>query len=185
MKEKRPMKATVNHRETIRRGRVFDFTLENVTLTNGANLDMEIIRHPGAAAIMPLTDDRHVIMLRQYRHATGQSIWEIPAGTFEKKGHSLACARRELAEETGYSAQQWDDLGSIIPVPGYSDEKIDLYLARRLSPAAQNLDPDEEIEVHALPLDQVVSMIECGDIIDAKTIASVFRTIQKLGQLSY
>jgi ADP-ribose pyrophosphatase len=78
------MNATVNQSILLRRGRVFDFTLENVTLETGVTVDMEIIRHPGAAAIVPLTDDRQVLMLKQYRHAAGQSLWEIPAGTLEK-----------------------------------------------------------------------------------------------------
>ena len=177
------MKATVHHRETLRRGRVFDYTLENVTLANGVNLDIEIIRHPGAAAILPLTEDRQVILLKQYRHAAGGSLWEIPAGTVEKEEDSFACAQRELKEETGYAARRWDPLGFVIPVPGYSDEKIDLFLARQLKPVAQNLDPDEVIEVHAMPFEIVVNMIEKGKINDAKTVVAVFRAIQKLDLL--
>lgn len=178
------MNATVNQSRLLRRGRIFDFTLENVTLETGVTVDMEIIRHPGAAAIVPLTDDRQVMMLKQYRHAAGQSLWEIPAGTLEKNETTSECARRELVEETGYDALQWDNIGSVIPVPGYSDESIDLFLARQLEPARQQLDADEIIEVHPVPLQTVIEMIDRGDINDAKTVVAIFRTIRQLGLCS-
>ena len=174
------MYATVNQRNTLRQGRVFDVTLENVTLSNGTCLDMEIIRHPGAAAILPLTDDNAVIMLKQYRHAAGQALWEIPAGTVEHGEETSECARRELVEETGYRARQWESLGCVLPVPGYSDEKIDLFLARRLESAVQQLDSDEMIEVHTIPMNIVISMIDRGDINDAKTVVAVFRAALRL-----
>jgi ADP-ribose pyrophosphatase len=163
----------------IRQGRVFDVTVENVTLPNGANIDMEIIRHPGASAIIPINDKEEVIMLKQYRHATGGSLWEIPAGTFDGKEDPLVCAQRELVEETGYKAKTWEPLGAVTPVPGYSDERIHLFLAMDLIPASQSLDPDEIIEVHPLPIHKVVSMAIGGEIEDAKTITAVFRTLHK------
>lgn len=175
------MTASVHRRDIIRKGRVFDITVENVTFSNGFNGDMEIIRHPGASAIVPLTAGRDVLMLRQYRHATGGHLWEIPAGTFDGKEEPLTCARRELIEETGYSAQSWDALGVVTPVPGYSDERIHLFLARDLEPAAQQLDPDEILEVHPIHIDQVVSMISGGKIEDAKTIVAIFHTLQMIG----
>jgi ADP-ribose pyrophosphatase len=174
------MGVRIQHKEIIRHGRVFDVTLENVSLPNGASIDMEIIRHPGAAAIVPLTGNQQILMLKQYRHAIGSYWWEIPAGTFNGKEEPLACAQRELTEETGFAARIWDPLGAVTPVPGYSDERIHLFLARDLIPAVQHLDFDEIIEVHPLPLDQVVSMILDGRIEDAKTIAAVFRVLFKL-----
>lgn len=172
------MPVKVNHRQTIRHGRVFDITVENVTLSNGFTVDLEVIRHPGAAAIVPMMDDSRVVMLKQYRHAAGVHMWEIPAGTINGKEAPLECARRELIEETGYSARTWETLGAVAPVPGYSDERIHLFLARDLSPANQALDQDEIIEVHPLPLDEVVAMITTGEIEDAKTIAGVFLALQ-------
>ncbi len=174
------MAVRVHRCDIIHKGRVFDITVENVTLSNGFNADMEIIRHPGASAIVPLTAGQEVLMLKQYRHATGGELWEIPAGTFDGQEDPLACARRELIEETGYSAQTWEALGAVTPVPGYSDEKIYLFLARDLKPAAQQLDPDEILEVHPIPIDQVVSMITNGKIEDAKTIAAIFHTLHVL-----
>ncbi len=159
----------------VHRGRVFDFTTERVTLTNGVTVNMEIIRHPGAAAIVPLTAAGEVILLQQYRHAVGGSLWEIPAGTMDADDRTpLACARRELVEETGFSAASWRALGELTPVPGYSDERIHLFLARDLTPASQNLDADEIVAVHRLPLAAVRQMVFDGRITDAKTIAGLF-----------
>jgi ADP-ribose pyrophosphatase len=176
------MDARINRKEVLHHGRVFDVTIENVTLPNGASTDMTIIRHPGAAAIVPLTADLQVLMLKQYRHAIGRDWWEIPAGTFNHREDPMACAQRELAEETGYKASIWDPLGSISPVPGYSDERIHLFLARDLSRTRQQLDFDEIIEVHALALDQVLAMIMNGQVEDAKTIAAIFRTLPIIGR---
>jgi ADP-ribose diphosphatase len=173
------MEARIHHKETIRHGRVFDVTLENVCLPNGVCIDMEIIRHPGASAIAAVTDTREILMLRQYRHAIGDYWWEIPAGTFNGNEDPLGCAQRELAEETGYTAREWNSLGAVTPVPGYSDERIHLFAARGLIQASPHLDSDEIIEVHPLPLDQVVAMIVEGRIEDAKTIAAVFRVLHK------
>ena len=174
------MTVRVNQRKTICRGRVFDFTVENVTLAKGVTIDLEVIRHPGASAIVALTEDLQVMMLSQYRHAMGTYIWEIPAGTFNGKEEPLACAQRELIEETGYQALSWEPLGAVTPLAGYSDERIHLFLAQNLLPAEQNLDPDELLEVHTIPLNQVNRMILDGKIEDAKTIVALYRTLDKL-----
>ena len=170
-------------RKAFFKGRVFDFTVENVTLPNGVNVDLEIIRHPGASAIVPVNTNDEVVMLRQYRHAVGHAFWEIPAGTIEAEEAPLNCAKRELAEETGLSAEHWESLGTVTPLPAYSDERIHLFLARGLAPSPQSLDPDEIIEVHPIPLHKVVEMILGGEIEDAKTIAAIFRTLHRTGSL--
>lgn len=174
------MNVRTNNSSMLRHGRVFDITVENVTFPNGFNMDMEIIRHPGASAIVPVMDGDQVVMLKQYRHAIGRDIWEIPAGTFDGKEDPLACARRELIEETGFAAAAWDRLGAVTPVPGYSDERIHLFLARDLAPAGQHLDQDEFLEVHVLSLTQVETMIAQGEIQDAKTIAGIFLALKKI-----
>jgi ADP-ribose pyrophosphatase len=153
---------------------VFDILSENITLPNGVTTDIDILRHPGAAAIVPMADDGTLVWLRQYRHAAGGYIWEIPAGTLDPGEDPLACARRELTEETGFSAKSWQHLGEIIPVPGYSSERVHLYLARDLRAAAQHLDRDELLEVHRIPLDEAIAMVFSGQVVDAKTIAALF-----------
>jgi len=144
------MKAITCSTNTLYKGKVFDLVSEKITLTNGNTTHMDIIRHPGASAIIPMIDRHTVILLRQYRHAIGSDIWEIPAGTLEKNETPDACAKRELIEETGYLGTQWENLGKIIPVPGYSDEIIHVFLASHLLPAQQNLDTNEIIDVYPI-----------------------------------
>ena len=167
------MSINVNNRTTIHRGKVFELVRENVTLENGTTTDVEFIDHPGAAAIVPLLSDNRVVMLKQYRHALKKVIWEIPAGTLDPEEEVLGCARRELIEETGYSAGQWHRLGEITPVPGYSNESIHIFLARKLKPAAQNLDADEVIQIQAVEFQTVLEMIGKGEVQDAKSIAGL------------
>lgn len=169
------MTTVVNRHEEIYRGRVFTLIRENVTLDNGVTVDIDTLRHPGASAIVPMTAEGTVIMIRQYRHSVGGYIWEIPAGTLNPQEDPEVCAARELTEETGYSAGSWRKLGEITPVPGYSDERIHLFLATDLRPEAQNLDADEVLDVHEFPFDTAASMIDNGAIQDAKTICALLR----------
>jgi ADP-ribose pyrophosphatase len=168
------MPAKVNTSKMLHNGRVFNIYQDNVTLENGARLDMEIIRHPGASAIVAMTLKKELLLVKQYRYAVGGFIWEIPAGTFNGKEPPLECARRELTEETGYAAKNWEKLGEITPVPGYSDERIHLFLARDLTQKSQNLDHDEVLNVHKIAYDKVLSMVNSGEIQDAKTLAALF-----------
>jgi ADP-ribose pyrophosphatase len=167
------MTATVNHRTRLHRGRVFTLVRENVTLDNGTVADLDYIEHPGAAAVVPLLGSGEVVLVRQYRHALKRFIWEIPAGTLDPGEPVMDCARRELIEETGYSAGEWRRLGEITPVPGYSDERIHLFLATGLSPARQSLDADEVLDVHHRPAAEALAMIACGEIQDAKSICGL------------
>jgi ADP-ribose pyrophosphatase len=175
------MAVTVNHRTGIHQGRVFRLVRENVTLDNGATTDLDYIEHPGAAAIVALLGSGEVVLLRQYRHALKQYIWEIPAGTLEPGEPGLDCARRELIEEAGFAAAQWQKIGEITPVPGYSDERIHLFLATGLSAADQHLDADEVLAVHRVPLAEAVGMVAHGEIQDAKSICGLLLTQQWLG----
>jgi ADP-ribose pyrophosphatase len=168
------MEIQVHKKELIHRGKVFDLYGENITLPNGHTTTLSILRHPGASAMVALTEDLKVLLIRQYRHAAGGYIWEIPAGTLDPEESPLDCAQRELVEETGFSADAWHKLGEIIPVPGYSDERIHIFLARTLKQAEQNLDSDEVLEVHPFALPEVVGMITAGQIMDAKTISGIF-----------
>ncbi len=170
-----------NQSTLVRKGRVFDFYTENITLPNGVTMDMEIIRHPGAAAIVPLMDDHTILLLKQYRHAVGGFIWEIPAGTLEPGEDPRRCARRELTEETGYAANHFEPLAEITPLPAYSDERIHLFLATGLTKATQNLDEDELLFVHRVDVNQAVKMVAEGKIQDAKTITGLQLTAGRLG----
>ncbi len=168
------MSTQVNFQRTLHRGRVFRLVRENVTLENGVVTELDVIRHPGAAAIVPFTAKDTVLLIRQYRHAAGGYIWEIPAGTVDPGESPLACARRELIEETGFSAERWVDLGEITPLPAYSDERIRLFGATELNPAKQHLDEDEILDVHEMPFEEALSMIQKDEIQDAKTISALF-----------
>ncbi len=168
------MSATINRRTTIHRGRVYSLIKENVTLDNGITTDMEFIEHPGATAIIPLLNKNRIVLLNQYRHALRKYIWEIPAGTLDPSESVMNCAKRELIEETGFSADQWHRLGEITPVPGYSDERIHVFLATDLQPAERHLDKDEIIEVHEIGFEEALDMIAQGKIQDGKSIAGLY-----------
>jgi ADP-ribose pyrophosphatase len=157
-------------------GRVFELVVDNVTFENGVTVDLDVIRHPGASAIVPLTAQGGVLLIRQFRYAIGADIWEIPAGTLNPAESPLACAQRELEEEVGITARQWSPLGAITPVPGYSDEVIHLFVAREHAPGRQRLDADELLDVREVPFDEALSMISANVIRDAKTIVALLRT---------
>jgi ADP-ribose pyrophosphatase len=144
-----------------------------VTLDNGFVTDLDYIEHPGAAAIVPLIAPGEILLIKQYRHALKQHIWEIPAGTLAPGEAEMDCARRELIEETGYAAEQWQKLGEITPVPGYSNERVHLFLASGLTAARQKLDADEVLAVHRMPLIRALDMITQGEIQDAKSICAL------------
>jgi len=174
------MTAKINNRTTIHQAKVFKLIRENVTLENGTTTDVEFIEHPGATAVIPFLDDNRIVLLKQYRHALKKHIWEIPAGTLDPREEIVSCAKRELIEETGYSAAQWHRIGEITPVPGYSDERIHIFLATELQPADQNLDEDEVIQVQAVDFFKALEMIGEGEIQDAKSIAGLFLASQWL-----
>lgn len=167
------MTAKINNRHLLHQGRVFDLFSENITLDNGVTTSIDILHHPGAAAIVPMADPETLIWIRQYRHAVGDYIWEIPAGTLDDGENPMACARRELIEETGFSADTWQPLGEIVPVPGYSSERIHLYLASNLNIARQNLDRDELLAVHRIPFSEALDMVFSGKVVDGKTITGL------------
>jgi len=154
-------------------GKVVVLNLETVPLPTGAQVELEIVRHPGAAAVVPLKPDGTVVLVRQYRHAAGGFIYEIPAGKLNRGEDPLSCAARELEEEVGYRADRLDLLTSIFTAPGFTDEVIHIYLASGLSPGRQQLDHDEILEIIEVSLDKALAMIQSGEIRDAKTIAGL------------
>ena len=156
-------------------GRVIDLALERVRLPDGSETELEIVRHPGGAAVVALERDGRVCLLRQYRHAGGGWLWELPAGKIDHREPPLQTARRELAEEAGVSAGRWDALGHLHSSPGVFDEVIHLYLARELEHSQQQLEHDEVLEVHWLPFAEALEWARSGRISDAKTLVGLFR----------
>jgi ADP-ribose pyrophosphatase len=154
-------------------GKVVTLNLEPVTLPNGVTVELEIIRHPGAAAVVPVKEDGTVVLIRQYRHAAAGFIYEIPAGKLQPGEDPLECAARELEEEVGYRADRLDLLTSIYTAPGFADEVIHIYRASGLTPGRQHLDHDEVLDVVETPLEQAMGMIVDGAIRDGKTIVGL------------
>ncbi|MBI3090433.1 MAG: NUDIX hydrolase [Candidatus Tectomicrobia bacterium] len=167
------MTATVNGKREIYKGRIVHLFVEDVTLPNGTPCSLEIIRHMGAAAIVPLLPDGRVVMVHQYRHATGGRLWEIPAGTLAAGETPEVCAHRELAEETGYRAGSLEKIAEIFTAPGFCDEKIHIFLATGLTPCRQTLDADEVLSVEPRPLEELMEMVWRFEISDAKSIAGL------------
>ena len=161
---------TDGHIETVYKGRVVTLNLETVTLPNGVSVELEVVRHPGAAAIVPLKDDRTVILIRQYRLAAGGYIYEIPAGKLHPGEDPMDCATRELEEEIGYRAGHLDKIATFFTAPGFTDEVMHLYVASNLIPGAQALDSDEVLEIVEISLEKAMAHIRDGTIRDAKTI---------------
>jgi 8-oxo-dGTP pyrophosphatase MutT (NUDIX family) len=164
----------VQRREVLKLG-VVDLGIEKAELPNGVTVDLAVVRHPGASAIVALDEHRRVALLRQWRHAIGGWIWEIPAGCRRAGESARACAERELSEETGLGAQRWDHLGAIVTIPSFCDERIELYLARELNDAPGELDHDEVISATRVDLDETLAMIARGEMVDAKSIVALLR----------
>jgi len=154
-------------------GRVVNLRLETVTLPNGATVEMELIRHPGAAAIIPMKDDGTVMLIRQYRHAVGGFILEIPAGKLDPGEKPRDCAARELEEEIGLRAALLEPVITFFTTPGFTDEVIHIFKATGLTPGIQKLDRDEVLDVIELPLERAIAQIADGTIRDGKTIVGL------------
>jgi len=162
-------------------GSVLDVRVDRVRYPDGSEGQLEIVRHRGAAAVVPLrrrgestrSDDDAVILIRQYRYATGGYLWELPAGKLDGGEDPAACAARELEEEVGLRAGRLESLGSIWTTPGFSDEVIHLFVATGLRAGRRELEEHEFIECHEVPLAEALGWIGTGRIRDAKTIAGL------------
>ncbi|QEY32307.1 NUDIX hydrolase [Synechococcus sp. RSCCF101] len=160
------------------------FEINRLRLPMGHEGSYGLIRHPGAALAVPVTDDGRVVILRQYRFAVARRLLEFPAGTLEEGEDPLGSMQRELGEEAGYSAARWDDLGLMLPCPGYSDEVIHLFLARQLTPLQERPagDEDEDLEVLHMPADELDRRLADGsEALDGKTVTAWYRARQVLG----
>jgi ADP-ribose pyrophosphatase len=161
-------------------GRVVQLDVDTVRFPNGTTGEMEMFRHPGASAVVPVlsgagTADPQILLIRQYRYAADGIIWEIPAGRLDKDEEPLACARRELLEETGATAGRFERLTTIYPTPGFCDERIHLFAAYEMEvdESRSQREADEFVEVAPVALSRALGMIKDGEISDAKTICAV------------
>jgi len=168
----------MGRRKIVFKGRVFEVASERVLLPSGRRVRRDTVRHPGSVAVLALNDRAQVLLLRQFRYAVGRVIWEIPAGTLEPGERPLACARRELAEETGYRAGRWRKLTTIYPSPGILDERLHLYVAWELRGGASRTEPDEDITCRWLPVRRALAMVRSGSIGDAKSICALLYAVQ-------
>ena len=156
--------------EPVYQGRIIQFGIETITMPNGVSVKLEIVRHPGGAAIVALDSDNRVCLLRQFRHAAGGWIWELPAGKLEPGEPAETTAVRELVEEAGLQASRWTSLGRLIATPGFCDEIIYLFLAQDLTRVQAQPEVHELFEVHWIPLATAIAQVYDGTIYDAKTM---------------
>ena len=160
--------------ETIYDGKVVHLEKWEVALPNGGTALREVVKHVGAAAIVPVDDQGNITLVRQHRVAIDKMTWEIPAGKLDAPGEDpFVCARRELEEETGLNAANWQLLSSVVTTPGFCTEKIALYLATGLSQHEAHTDPDEFLTLRKVPLSEAVQMVERGELFDLKTVAAI------------
>jgi 8-oxo-dGTP pyrophosphatase MutT (NUDIX family) len=162
-------------RKLIYEGRVIQVSVDTVVLPNGIRVPLEIVRHPGGAAVVAVDAQRRVCLLRQYRHAAGGYIYELPAGKLESDEPPENTARRELVEEASVSAAHWTSLGAYFSSPGVFTEVIHLFLATGLTQAASNPEPDEVFQVEWWPLQLAVERARNGELADAKTVIGLLR----------
>ena len=169
---------TLVHTRRVHTGRVVSLDIDTVRFPNGTVGELEMLRHPGASAVLPFLDpivdpDPRILLIRQYRHATGDYLWEIPAGRRDGDEAPEATAHRELAEETGYRAAAMQPLTSIWTTPGFTDEVIHLFLATGLTPGPSALEGDEVLDLHPTPWSVALQMVQNGTIRDVKTITAL------------
>ena len=157
----------------LHRGMHIDFLQDEVEFPNGRRTKRDVVRHPGAVAIVPLLPAGRIVLVRQYRYAAGKTLLEIPAGTLEPDEDPLECAARELREETGFEAGEMEGLLSCFMAPGYSSEVIHFFAARDLREVGAEMEPDEVIENEVLELEEILERIRDNTIEDAKTIVGI------------
>ena len=192
MPERPPVPEKLLRREVLAEGRLLTFRLDTVADAEGIERRREVVVHPGGVAIAALTDERHVLLVRQYRHAVERICLELPAGTLDRdaagnKEEPILAARRELAEETGYEAAEWRLLARFYTAPGFATEEMHLYLASGLSPAPHGVGPapDERLELVRLPLAEALALTDRGEVEDAKTLVGLLAVgrLASLGEL--
>jgi len=166
-------------RTVLHKGRKFDLEQIRTPGPGGRTLVREVVRHPGAAVVLPILDPGRVLLIRNERAALGKAILEVPAGTLEPGEPAEACAGRELVEETGYRAATLTPLGRFYSSPGMSDELMHAFAARDLTHVGQNLEEDEHVTVHPTPVGEAIRMMETGELIDAKSMITLLLALRR------
>ncbi|MDH5326547.1 MAG: NUDIX hydrolase [Gammaproteobacteria bacterium] len=161
-------------------GQVVNVTTQTTVLPNGHEFEMEIVHHPGGAAVVAVNDKKQVCLLKQFRCVMDEWLWELPAGKIDHMEDPLNTAKRELTEETGVLATQWQSLGYCISSPGVFTEKVHLYLAGDLHFSTAQPEPSEVFQVHWINMQEAWRMAEAGDISDAKSVVGLFRALVKI-----
>jgi ADP-ribose pyrophosphatase len=169
----------VSHQvRTVFKGRIFTVSIESITLPRGDRLEAEVIRHPGSVVLLPVTDGGQIVLVRQYRHAVGRSVWELPAGSLKEGEDPRSAAIRECHEEIGLIPSSIERIGAFFPTPGYCDEEMNFFRASGLrvpaagDPPAQQ-DEDEDLESQPFSASAIRRMIASGEIVDLKTVAGL------------
>ncbi len=157
-------------KKTVWRGRAVDFRVDTVRLPNGKLATREYLDHPGAVGVVPLLPDRRVVMVRQYRHPVREVTLELPAGKLDARESPLSCVRRELKEETGYTARRIAPLLQYWPTPAFANEILHMYVAEGLKAGKMDTDEDEFLECVTLPLKKALELVRRGEIRDSKTV---------------
>jgi ADP-ribose pyrophosphatase len=176
-----PRKASAQ--KPMKRGFRVEVDTQRVELSNGTLLELDVVHHPGAAAVVPFISRDEVLLIRQYRHAVGGTILEVPAGKLEPGEAPELCAARELAEEAGQRPGRLVRTGEILTTPGFCDERIHLFAAFDLTPSARLPEDDELIEVLRVPLDDALERVFRGEIADAKSALALVHAARQLGRL--
>jgi len=165
---------------TVFRGRVITVNVETVTLPNGVTADFEITHHPGGAAVVAIDAQDRVCLLHQFRHAAKGYLWELPAGKLDPGDTPLSTAQRELIEEAGVSALEWEPLGVVVSSPGVFTEVVHLFLARQLEERTAAPEASEVFESRWIPLQEALARALDGDITDGKTVIGLCRAANRL-----
>jgi len=156
-------------------GIIVDVKMDVVELQNGNRAKREVVVHPGGVGIVAVTDEKKVVMVRQYRYPMEEELLEIPAGKLDDREDPFECAVRELSEETGYTANKWVNLGKMYPSPGFCRETLYLYLATDLQSGEMHLDHNELLSVEEIPLDELVDLVMHNKLQDAKSVIGILK----------
>jgi ADP-ribose pyrophosphatase len=168
--------------QSVYQGRVIEVRVDEIEVRDGLNVRRDIVRHPGAVVMLAIDAEGRILWVRQHRWAARRELLELPAGTLERDEAPEACARRELAEEAGFAAANWTQLGGFYSAPGFCDEYLTAFLATSLTPQQADGDEDEDITVEPLTLDETLARVDAGEIVDAKSLATLMLYMRTLGR---